>query len=150
MMMMSELKGYVRKPILIDICHTHCLYPDSQPMTIEEAVRGTYYQLDDHTMIIAYDSTDASGKRLTNTLKIEHGCLTWIKIGQHHARQRFLLNEWMNSQFFYEGSSLVCRNHTRKLDYSLNDKGGVIDVLYELWSAHSHLGFYNLELSIHP
>ena len=50
--------------------------------------------------------------------------------------------------YFYGGGSLVCRNFTKKLDYALTPEGGIIEILYELWSGDTHLGYFNLEFFI--
>jgi uncharacterized beta-barrel protein YwiB (DUF1934 family) len=141
----SELKK-LKKSVLIDICHTQSLNT-MEPLEIQEAVEGALYQVDKDTFIVAYD-TVVEGQKVTTTIKVSGQNVSVVKIGDVHSRQTFALEEWMTSQYFYGGNSIVCRNYTKKLDYALNNEGGLIDVLYELWSGDTHLGFYNLELFI--
>ena len=142
---MSELKK-LKKSVLIDICHTQSLNT-MEPLEIQEAVEGAMYQVDRETFILAYD-TEVDGQKITTTIKVAGKSVSVVKIGDVHSRQTFALEDWMTSQYFYGGNSIVCRNYTKKLDYALTSEGGIIDVLYELWSGDTHLGFYNLELFI--
>jgi uncharacterized beta-barrel protein YwiB (DUF1934 family) len=144
---MSELKGHLRKPVLVDVCITQCMN-GFDPMVLEEETQGSLYKVDNKTYILAYDNQMGS-QRLTTTVKLSHGVLSVVKIGEVHTRQTFAPNEWYASQYFFDGGSLVCRHFTKKLDFALTPEGGLIDVLYELWSGESSLGFYNVEYFIH-
>ncbi|MCA9788374.1 MAG: DUF1934 domain-containing protein, partial [Cyanobacteria bacterium HKST-UBA05] len=99
------------------------------------------------TYILAFDS-DLNGRKVTTTVKVGQDTVSLVKIGDVHSRQTFAVDQWLASQFFYGGGSIVCRNFTKKLDYVLTPDGGLIEVLYELWSGDTHLGYFNLELFI--
>ncbi len=142
---MSDLKK-LKKSVVIDICHTQSLN-GLDPIEIEEDTEGALYQVDKNTYILAYDSL-VNGRKVTTTVKIGNDTMSLVKIGDVHSRQSFSANQWLASQFFYGGSSIVCRNFTKKLDYALTPSGGLIDVLYELWSGDTHLGYFNLEFFI--
>ena len=142
---MSDLKK-IKKTVMVDICQTQSLN-GYDPMEIEEEALGSLYQVDRDTYILAFD-TLLSDKKVTTTVKIANNTLSIVKIGDVHSRQTFGMSEWYASQFFYGGNSLVCRNFTKKLDYALTPEGGIIEVLYELWSGDTHLGYFNLELFI--
>ncbi|MBK8190968.1 MAG: DUF1934 domain-containing protein [Vampirovibrionales bacterium] len=142
---MSELKK-LKKTVMVDICFTQSMN-GYDPVEIEEEAQGSLYQVDDDTFILAFD-TFLSSKKITTTVKVAHGNLSIVKIGDVHSRQTFCADEWYASQFFYGGGSLVCRNFTKKLDYALTADGGIIEALYELWSGETHLGYYNLEFFI--
>jgi uncharacterized beta-barrel protein YwiB (DUF1934 family) len=141
----SELKK-LKKTVMIDICYTQSMN-GYEPVEIEEEALGSLYQVDKDTYILAYD-TQLQEKKITTTIKICGNNLSIVKIGDVHSRQTFCVGEWYASQYFYGGGSVVCRNFTKKLDYALTPDGGIIDVLYELWSGDTHLGYYNLELFI--
>ncbi|MEB3245316.1 MAG: DUF1934 domain-containing protein [Vampirovibrionales bacterium] len=143
---MSDLKK-TKKSVLVDVCQTQTLTGDDPLELYEEAV-GSLYQVDGDTYILAFD-TLLDGKKITTTVKMAHGSVSIVRIGDVHSRQTFALGEWYASQFFYGGGTVVCRNFTKKLDYALTGEGGIIDLLYELWSGDTHLGYYNLELFIH-
>lgn len=142
---MSDLKK-IKKTVMVDICQTQSLN-GYDPMEIEEEALGSLYQVDKDTYILAFD-TLLSDKKVTTTVKIANNTLSIVKIGDVHSRQTFGMSDWYASQFFYGGNSLVCRNFTKKLDYALTPEGGIIEVLYELWSGDTHLGYFNLELFI--
>ncbi len=142
---MSELKK-LKKTVMVDICFTQTMN-GYDPVEIEEETLGSLYQVDDDTYILAYDSL-MDGKKVTTTVKIANGVLSVVKIGDVHSRQTFAMDEWYASQYFYGGGSVVCRNFTKKMEYALTPDGGLIEVLYELWSGDTHLGYYNLELFI--
>lgn len=131
---------------MVDICQTQCLN-GYDPVEIEEEAIGSLYQVDSDTYILAYD-TLLEEKKVTTTVKVANGTLSIVRIGDVHSRQTFSVNEWYASQFFYGGGSLVCRNFSKKLDYALTTDGGIVDLLYELWSGDTHLGYFNLELFI--
>jgi uncharacterized beta-barrel protein YwiB (DUF1934 family) len=141
----SEIK-HVKRTVLVDICQTQCLN-GLDPVVIEEEALGSLYQVEPHTYILAFD-TMLNDHKVTTTVKFSRGVLTVVHIGDVHSRQTFGPSEWYASQFFHDGGSLVCRNFTKKLDCTLSAEGGIVDVLYELWSGDTHLGYFNLELFI--
>lgn len=143
---MSDLKK-LKKTVMVDICTTQCMN-GFDTVEISEESTGSLYQVDADTYILAFDSL-INGKKVTTTVKIANGVLSVVRIGEVHSRQTYAVGEWYASQFFYSGGSIVCRNYTKKLDYALTGDGGIIDVLYELWSGETHLGYFNLELFIH-
>lgn len=142
---MSELKK-LKKTVMVDICYTQTTN-GFDPVEIDEEALGSLYQVDDDTFILAFD-TFLGEKKITTTVKVSGETLSIVRIGDVHSRQTFSIEEWYASQYFYGGGSVVCRNYTKKLDYALTAEGGIIDVLYELWSGDTHLGYYNLELFI--
>lgn len=142
---MSDLKK-LKRAVSIDICQTHSLN-GLEPVEIEEESEGALYQVDRQTYILAYDGL-INGRKVTTTVKIGNDTLSLVKIGDVHSRQTFSADQWLSSQFFYGGGSIVCRNFTKKLDYALTPSGGLIEVLYELWSGDTHLGYFNLEFFI--
>lgn len=142
---MSELKK-VKKTVMVDVCQTQSIN-GYDPLEIEEEALGSLYQVDRDTYILAFD-TMINEKKITTTVKVANNVLSIVKIGDVHSRQTFSVNEWYASQYFYGGNSLVCRNFTKKLDYALTPEGGIIEVLYELWSGDTHLGYFNLEMFI--
>lgn len=143
---MSDLKK-LKKTVLVDICHTQTLN-GLEPVEMQEDVEGALYQVDKNTYILAYDSF-LNGRKVTTTVKVGNDTVSLVKIGDVHSRQTFTPDQWLASQFFYGGGSIVCRNFTKKLDYALTPEGGLVDILYELWTGDTHLGYFNLELFIH-
>jgi uncharacterized beta-barrel protein YwiB (DUF1934 family) len=144
---MSEVKRYCRKPVTIEVCLTQSV-PGQAPWVVEESIIGSLYEVDPTTFIVAYDSWIDDEKQ-TVTLKLSNGVLSMVRIGAVHSRQTFAANEWYASQYFLAGASVVCRNYTKNLDVAFTEEGGLIDLLYELWSGETHLGYFNLELFIH-
>ncbi|MBX2861866.1 MAG: DUF1934 domain-containing protein [Vampirovibrio sp.] len=142
---MSDLKK-LKKTVMVDICYTQSMN-GYDPTEIEEEAFGSLYRVDDETYILAYD-TLLEDKKITTTIKVAENTLSIVRIGDVHSRQTFGANEWYASQYFFGGGSIVCRNFTKKLDYALTPDGGIIEVLYELWSGDTHLGYFNLELFI--
>ncbi len=142
---MSELQK-IKKTVMVDICHAQSLN-GYDPFEVEEEALGSLYQVDRDTYILAFD-TMLGGKKVTTTVKVAKNTVSVVKIGDVHSRQTFAVNEWYACQYFYGGGSLVCRNFTKKLDCALTSEGGIIEVLYELWSGDTHLGYFNLELFI--
>ncbi len=143
---MSGIKK-LKKTVMVDICFSQTMN-GYEPVDIEEEALGSLYKVDNETFILAFD-TLLNEKKITTTVKVNSATLSIVKIGDVHSRQTFAIDEWYASQFFYGGGSIVCRNYTKKLDYALTPDGGIIEVLYELWSGDTHLGYYNLELFIH-
>jgi uncharacterized beta-barrel protein YwiB (DUF1934 family) len=141
----SDLKK-IKKTVMVDICQTQSMN-GYDSVEIEEEALGSLYQVDRGTYILAYD-TQLQEKKVTSTVKVANDILSIVKIGDVHSRQTFSANEWYASQYFYGGGSIVCRNFTKKLEYALTSEGGIIEVLYELWSGDTHLGYFNLELFI--
>lgn len=142
---MSDLKK-LKRQVYIDVCQTQSLN-GLEPIEIEEDAEGALYQVDPNTYILAFDA-GVNGRKVTTTVKVGHDTVSVVKIGDVHSRQTFAQDQWLASQFFYGGGSIVCRNYTKKLDYVLTSDGGLIEVLYELWSGDTHLGYYNLEFFI--
>ncbi len=142
---MSDVKK-LKKTVMVDVCFTQTMN-GYDPVEITEESQGSLYQVDDETYILAFDA-HMNEKKVTTTVKVSRGVMSIVKIGDVHSRQTYKVGEWYASQYFYGGGSVVCRNFCKKMDYSLSTEGGIIDVLYELWSGDSHLGFYNLEIFI--
>jgi uncharacterized beta-barrel protein YwiB (DUF1934 family) len=142
----SELKK-LKRSVMVDVAYTQSLN-GLEPFEIDEEVFGSLYRVDKENYILAYDS-EVGGRKITSTVKIANNILSIVKIGDVHSRQTFALNQCYNSQYFYGGGSIMCRNYTKKLDFALTPEGGLIQVLYELWSGESHLGFFHQEFFIH-
>lgn len=142
---MSDVKK-IKKMVMVDVCHTQSMN-GYEPFEVEEEALGSLYQVDKDTYILAFD-TMLQEKKITTTVKVSKNTVSVVKIGDVHSRQTFSPNEWYASQYFYGGASLVCRNFTKKLDYALTPDGGIVEILYELWSGDTHLGYFNLELFI--
>lgn len=143
---MSELKK-IKKTVMVDVAYTHTCH-GQDPIEVQDEALGSLYQVDKDTFILAFDAL-VEDRKVTTTLKICRGVLSVVKIGDVHSRQTFAMDEWYASQYFYAGSTLVLRNFTKKLDYALTPEGGIIEVLYELWSGDTHLGYYHQEFFIH-
>jgi uncharacterized beta-barrel protein YwiB (DUF1934 family) len=146
MMMMSDIqRRNGRKLVSIEATYTHTL--NGTVHTIEELSGGSLFQVDDETFLVAFD-TFLNDKKLTTTIKFSNNVMTRVQIGETHTRQNFAEDEWYAVQYFYEGSLLLLRSYTNRLDCALTPEGGVIDLLYELWSGDSFMGHYNMELFI--
>ncbi|MEZ4575521.1 MAG: DUF1934 domain-containing protein [Vampirovibrionales bacterium] len=139
----SDLK--LKRSVYIDVCHTQSLN-GMDPVEIEEDVEGALYQVDPQTYILAFDS-DLNGRKVTTTVKVGQDTVSLVKIGDVHSRQTFAVDQWLASQFFYGGGSIVPQLH-QEIRLRANPDGGLIEVLYELWSGDTHLGYFNLELFI--
>lgn len=141
---MAEQK--LKKTVMVDVCQTQSL-DGRRVVELEDEAVGSLYSLDDDGFILAYD-TLLGERKVTTTIKVVRDTVSVVRIGEVHARQTFALNEWFACQYFYGGASLICRNYTKKLDYAITPDGGLIDVLYELWSGDTQLGYYNLEVFV--
>jgi uncharacterized beta-barrel protein YwiB (DUF1934 family) len=136
----------IKKSVQVECNHVHSI-SGYDPFELDENAVGSLYQVDDDIYILAFDS-ELNGRKVTTTIKAAKQTLSVVRIGDVHSRHTFALNQWYASQYFYGGGSIVCRNYTKKLDYALSSEGGIIQVLYELWSNDTHLGFYNQEYFI--
>ncbi|MFN8614440.1 MAG: DUF1934 domain-containing protein [Vampirovibrionales bacterium] len=143
---MSEQLKKLKKTVMVESCLTQSVN-GFEPLEIQEDVIGSLYHVDAETFILAFES-DLDGSPQTTTLKITNDTLSVVRIGDVHSRQTFAQDEWYAHQYFYGGKTVVFRNYTKKLDYALGEAGGVIEVLYELWSGETHLGYYHLEFLI--
>lgn len=142
---MSELKK-LKKSVNIESCYTQSVN-GQEPVEVQEETMGSLYHVDNDTFIIAFES-DLNGSPITTTVKVSGQTVSIVKIGDVHSRQTFCEDEWYAHQYFYGGKTIVFRNYTKKLDYSFGPNGGVIELLYELWSGETHLGFYHTEFYI--
>jgi uncharacterized beta-barrel protein YwiB (DUF1934 family) len=151
--MMSELQPQLGKAVLVEVTQSYSF--NGQTPTYEEAVvEGSLFELGIDGFVLAYEQVlntpdNETPERRMVTLKWQDDVLTQVTLGDVHARQTFGEGEWFASQFFNEGRLLLCKNFTKKLDMALHEEGGMVDLLYELWSGETHLGYYNLELFIY-
>ena len=120
---------------------------DVNPIMFDENHQGELYRVDDVTCIITYDFC-INSERVTRTLKLCDSTLTITDSGNGYSTSRFHENEWEACFYNLNSNQLVYRNLTKKLNFALNEQGGLIDVLYELWSGDTHLGFYSYEYYI--
>jgi uncharacterized beta-barrel protein YwiB (DUF1934 family) len=141
----SDLKK-IKRAVMVEVSHVQSM-TGFDPLEINQEVMGSLYQVDDDNYILAFDD-DINGRKITTTLKASRQTISIVRIGEVHSRQTYSLNEWYASQYFFGGGSIVCRNYTKKLDYALSAEGGIIQIMYELWSGDTHLGFYNQEYFI--
>lgn len=146
MMMMSDIqRRNLRKVVSIEASYTHTL--NGAVHTIDEQSSGSLFQVDDETFLLAFD-TYINDRKLTTTIKFSNGLMTRVQIGDIHTRQNFAEHEWYAVQYFHEGSLLLLRSYTNRLDYALTPEGGLIDLFYELWSGDTFIGHYNMELFV--
>ncbi|MDH4378849.1 MAG: DUF1934 domain-containing protein [Vampirovibrionales bacterium] len=143
---MSEQLKKLKRAVVVESCLTQSVN-GFEPIEIVEEVLGSLYHVDNDTFILAFES-EVNGTPQTTTLKLNDDTLSVVRIGDVHSRQTFSQDEWYAHQYFYGGKTMVFRNYTKKLDYALSEAGGVIEVLYELWSGETHLGYYHLEFMI--
>jgi uncharacterized beta-barrel protein YwiB (DUF1934 family) len=145
--MMSQIQYQKRKTVLIEASYTHSI--NNAVFTTEEVLEGSLFEVDGgETFLLAFDS-EVAGKRVTNTVKYGRGCLTRVQIGDVHTRQHFAQGDWYACQQFSEGRLLLLRTYTNRLDVAFEDgEGGLIELLYELWSGDSFLGHHHIEFFI--
>lgn len=141
----SDIKK-LKKSVTVGSCLTQSI-TGLEPVEIHEEATGSLYHVEPETFILAFE-TEVDGTPITTTLKLGDGSLSIVKIGDVHSRQTFVEDEWHAHQYFHGGKTLVFRNYTKKLDFALSEGGGVIEVLYELWSGETHMGYYHLEFFI--
>jgi uncharacterized beta-barrel protein YwiB (DUF1934 family) len=141
----SELKK-LKKSVVIASNLTQSLN-GFEPVEVAEETVGSLYHVEPETFILAFEG-EMDGSPTTTTVKLTGDKLTIVKIGDVHSRQTFAEDEWHAHQYFYAGKTLVFRNYTKKLDFAMSETGGVIEVLYELWSGETHLGYYHHEFFI--
>lgn len=143
---MSSVVDRIKKPVNIQFCQTFSA-SKSKPIIIEERFKGSLYRVAEDIFILSYDSI-INGTSITNTLKLQGSVLSLVTIGDVHSRQSFCINQHMTSEFYCASKQLVLSNHTKTLNFSLNENGGLIDLLYQLGAEENHLGFYGLEWHI--
>lgn len=115
------------------------------PIEIEENTIGTLYQNKKGVNYIVYESNLNSQKIIT-TVKLYNDSLSLIRIGDVHSRQIFTEGRWHTCYYYVTGNSLILRSHTKRLEYLICPEGGSMNLLYDLWSGHCHIGHFCLDI----
>lgn len=143
---MSDLHK-IKKLVRVSSCMTFGFGGTEDLFEVEDYGVGSLYSVDKDTYILSYESYVGDNK-VTNTIKISKGIINIVQIGNVHARYSFEANQWLSYQTFYSGASQVCRSFTKRLDYSFTPDGGYLEILYELWSGDTHMGYYHLDILV--
>ncbi len=120
--------------------------PDAEEITLE--TEGRFYRRNGK-YFIKYEESPLTGLDGTSTVvRVEPESVTVTRTGKYPSMMMFEQGKRHMSLYSTDFGPLTVAVSTRKIDSSLTDEGGSIDVLYDVEVQYAHVGANNLKINV--
>ena len=139
----------MKQKVVLSICGRQT-YQDQEPDVIELVTEGTL-EARDGGWDIAYEESDLTGMTgVTTTFRVEPGIITLTRSGKLHSQMVFSEGVPHDSLYQMEFGALLVTVCASKVEYSITEAGGVIDLIYHIEIEQSAAGEIVYHLDITP
>ncbi|MGM9601739.1 MAG: DUF1934 domain-containing protein [Faecousia sp.] len=124
-------------------------YLDQDPEIIELTTEGTI-ERDGDGWHISYEESELTGlKGVTTSFFIQPGKVTLSRNGALQSQMHFEVGQYHHSLYQMEFGALQITVYASQVDYSLDEKGGTLDLVYaiDIENTASGLIIYHLDVT---
>lgn len=124
-------------------------YLDQDPEIIELTTEGTL-ERDGEGWRICYEESELTGlKGVTTTFHVRPGKVSLIRSGALKSEMHFEVGQYHHSLYQMDFGALQITVYASQVDYELDEKGGVLDLVYaiDIENTASGLIIYHLEVN---
>lgn len=124
-------------------------YLDQDPEIIELTTEGTI-ERDGDGWHISYEESELTGlKGVTTSFSIHPGKVTLSRDGALQSQMHFEVGQYHHSLYQMEFGALQITVYASQVDYSLDEKGGTLDLVYaiDIENTASGLIIYHLDVT---
>lgn len=139
----------MRYPVILSICGRQ-FYQDQDPETIELVTEGVLQRRGDGWSLSYLESELTGLQGVTTTFLVEPGCITLDRKGPLNSTMVFREGESHQSLYQMEFGALMLTVCAKKVNYVLSEKGGTIDLVYEIEIEQSAAGMIDYHLVVRP
>lgn len=123
-------------------------YLDQEPEIIELVTEGIM-EYRDHGWDISYEESDLTGlKGTTTTFRVEPECITLTREGPLNSQMIFREGVFHESLYQMEFGAMMITVCANRVDFSLSEQGGTIDLTYAIDIENTAAGFIEYHLDI--
>ena len=139
----------MKTPVILSIRGTQ-YYPGQEPEVIELVTEGTL-ENNGSRWDICYEESDLTGLAgVSTTFRLEPGKVTLLRTGK--LRSEMVFQEGVSHQSLYqmEFGALMLTVRARQISARIGDRGGEVDLVYEIEIENCEAGMVEYHLEIRP
>ncbi len=139
----------MKKSVILSIRGTQT-YPEQEPEVIELVTEGKLTEIDGG-WDLCYEESPLTGlEGVTTCFQIRGDTITLIRTGKLHSKMVFKENVVHESLYRVEFGALMLTVCASKVEYTLSEQGGVVDLVYSIDIEQSTAGQIEYHLQIRP
>ena len=139
----------MKLPVMLQIQGSQ-YYSQQEPEVIELLTEGTL-EFADGGWNICYEETELTGLAgVTTTFRVEPGKVSLLRTGA--LRSEMMFQEGVRHQSLYrmDFGALMLTVCARQISASISERGGVVDLIYDVEIEHCEAGMVEYHLEIRP
>lgn len=139
----------MKQPVMLKIQGSQ-YYADQEPEVIELLTEGTI-EFVSGGWDICYEETELTGLAgVTTTFRVEPGKVKLLRTGT--LRSEMMFQEGVRHQSLYrmDFGALMLTVCARQISASISDRGGVVDLVYDIEIENCEAGMVEYHLEIQP
>ena len=139
----------MKTPVILSIRGTQ-YYPGQEPEVLELVTEGTL-ESSGGKWDICYEESDLTGMAgVFTTFRLEPGKVTLLRTGK--LRSEMVFQEGVSHQSLYqmEFGALLLTVCAKQISAQINERGGVVDLVYEIEIEHCEAGMVEYHLELRP
>lgn len=139
----------MKLPVMLQIQGSQ-YYSEQEPEVIELLTEGTL-EFVDGGWNICYEETELTGLAgVTTTFRVEPGKVSLLRTGA--LRSEMMFQEGVRHQSLYrmDFGALMLTVCARQISASISERGGVVDLIYDVEIEHCEAGMVEYHLEIRP
>lgn len=139
----------MKQPVMLKIQGSQ-YYADQEPEVIELLTEGTI-EFVSGGWDICYEETELTGLAgVTTTFRVEPGKVKLLRTGA--LRSEMMFQEGVRHQSLYrmDFGALMLTVCARQISASISDRGGVVDLVYDIEIENCEAGMVEYHLEIQP
>ncbi len=139
----------MKQRVILSVCGRQA-YLDQEPDVIELVTEGTM-EFKDGGWDICYEETELTGlSGVTTTFRVEPGKIVLTRTGKLNSQMVFREGVRHTSLYQMEFGALMITVCADRILAMLDDRGGMIDLVYGIEIEHSTAGTVDYHLEIRP
>lgn len=139
----------MKQNVMLSICGKQS-YMDQEPEVIELVTEGTLEKTEAGWQILYQESHLTGMEGVTTCFEIEPGKIVLTRTGKLRSQMVFQQGIAHESLYQMEFGALLITVCARKIEYSLDETGGIVDLSYSIEIEQSSAGMIDYHLEIRP
>ena len=139
----------MKQAVMLSICGKQS-YMDQEPEIIELVTEGTLEQTETGWEIVYQESELTGLAGVTTSFSMEPGKIVLTRTGPLKSQMVFRQGVPHDSLYQMEFGALLITVCAKKIDYSICDQGGTVDLSYQIEIEQSSAGMIDYHLQTSP
>lgn len=139
----------MKKNVLLSISSTQ-QFEGCEPEHIDLMTQAQLYERNGKYYIV-YDETELTGLEGTRTMvKMDSGTVSMIRTGAYPSELLFAEDQRHVGLYQTEFGALTISTHTDRLENSIGEQGGALDIEYTIEVDNSMVGHHRFRMTVVP